>query len=104
MHLFLIGRPGICVEGARDVSRDTIWESTWEVAAVVRIIAACHGEFVARIDLRHAAHREQNSKCQFELGHCRSWLSHKALRVVVAEERNKTLGMRVERVETQDAG
>jgi hypothetical protein len=75
-----------------------------KVATVVGVVATTHGEFVAGVDLGHTAHGGEHGERELQLRQGGGGIVHEAAGVVVAEERDKTLGVREEVVEAKDFG
>ena len=69
-----------------------------KVVTIVGVLFARHSDLVSGVDLRHAAQREDKSLRQLERGDRTIRFREKTRGVVVANERNQLLRMRVERV------
>jgi hypothetical protein len=98
--LLLLGSAGGCGEGIV-----LSWaKAAGEVAAVVGIFAATHGDLVAGVDLGHAAHGGEDGEGELESMRCYCGVVEEASGIVIAHERDEALGVGVEIVETKDIG
>jgi hypothetical protein len=69
-----------------------------ETAAVVRVVAAPHGDLVAVIDERDAAGGQQKSERQPEPSDRRPFVAHKPAYVMQAQEGDQSVGVGIEMV------
>src|SRR3984885_5159789 len=79
-----------------------VGEASRKIAAVVRVSAALHRNFISGINLRHATQRGQQRKGHFEFRRCCSGLTEKPHSVMVAKESNKALRVWIKPVLTQN--
>ncbi len=73
-----------------------------KVVTIVGIFSAGHGDFVARINLRDATQRGQQRETKLQLGSRSVRVGEEARHVVVADEGDQQLGMRIEAVLAED--
>src|ERR1700691_4697681 len=91
-NILLFGGAAARCEGIARIAR----EPSWKVAAVVRIVAAGHPNFVTGINLWNSAQSQQQRKCGFQFGGAAVLFTHKAPVVVISDERNQHLWVEIE--------
>src|SRR5271167_492461 len=71
-------------------------KSAGKVVPVIRVIAASHTDLIAVVKLRNSPQSRQQRKRELQLPSRVARLSQKPLHVMVADESDQQLGMRVE--------
>ena len=96
--LLFVVSPAFGGEGVMLVSG----KASGKITAVVGIACARHANFISGVNLGNSAHGEQERKSQIQFFRSSVGFSHKARRIVIAEECNQQFRMRKEPIMLQN--